>query len=115
LLRTPPFASGKAQNPSGFATADGSDPKGLSAGLQQPSEKNGLRQIMSSYQTLICANEPAEKRRLSQIWPHFPALVHSRPPTNGGNSNQHISPWVEPCARSGTDLSSIRMMKDHDA
>jgi hypothetical protein len=47
LLRTPPFASGRAQNPSGFATADGSDPRGLSAGLQQPSEKNGLRQIMS--------------------------------------------------------------------
>jgi hypothetical protein len=24
-------------------------------------------------------------------------------------------PWVEPCARSGMDLSEIRMMKDHDA
>jgi hypothetical protein len=41
------FASRKAQNPSGFATSAGSDVTDLSAGLQQPSEKNRVRQIMS--------------------------------------------------------------------
>jgi hypothetical protein len=41
------FVPRKTQNPSGFATADGSDARGLGACLQQPSEKNGLRQIMT--------------------------------------------------------------------